>query len=43
MTLYHQASEKVLQWDALKSNIEGIIATEASESVARSEADIAPA
>jgi hypothetical protein len=42
MTLHHRASEKVLQWDALQMNIENIIGTEASESAAKSEADIQP-
>ncbi len=42
MTLHHKASEKVMDWDGLHLNIEGIIGTEASESVAKSEAEVEP-
>ena len=42
VTLRHRASEKVLNWDGLQMNIEGIIGTEASETVAKSEADTPP-
>lgn len=41
--LKDKSSEKVLRWDALKMDIENIIASEYTESVrAKSEADVEP-